>query len=47
MKPSKPMFPIIALSQICCTSLWFSDNRAIQDLVHTFGPSDGAVGYLT
>lgn len=47
MKNTKKILLIIVVSQFCCTSLWFSGNAIISDLINTFQLIDGALGHLT
>ncbi|NQX91432.1 MAG: MFS transporter [Flavobacteriales bacterium] len=47
MKNPKHVLPVIVLSQLFCTSLWFAGNAIIQDLTLQYGLESGALGYLT
>lgn len=47
MKNTNKILLIIVVSQFCCTSLWFSGNAIITDLVDAFQLMDGALGHLT
>lgn len=43
----KRILPVIALSQFCCTSLWFAGNGVMHDLVTNFHLEESALGHLT
>jgi MFS family permease len=47
LKQSKFILPVIVISQFCCTSLWFSGNGVMGDLVLNFNLEDSALGHLT
>ncbi|MEO9894395.1 MFS transporter [Aurantibacter sp.] len=47
MKQSKFILPIIVISQLCCTSLWFAGNGVINDLIINFNLEVSALGHLT
>ncbi|MFC2120165.1 nitrate/nitrite transporter [Bacteroidota bacterium] len=47
MKQSKLILPIIVISQFCCTSLWFTGNGVMGDLMVNFNLKGSALGHLT
>lgn len=47
MKPPKHILPIIVFSQFCGTSLWFSGNAVITELVRDFALAQNATAHLT
>jgi len=44
---NKRTLPIIIISQLFCTSLWFAGNSVINDLISTFDLSSNSLSYLT
>ena len=40
------MLPVIVISQLFCTSLWFAGNGIINELTHSFNLPGSAFGYL-
>jgi MFS family permease len=47
MKIPKHILPVIVLSQLCCTSLWFAGNGVMRELMETFVLDENALGHLT
>ncbi len=47
LKNAKFTLPIIILAQLCGTSLWFSGNAIIEDLIQSFSLTEDAIAYLT
>ncbi|MDA0196771.1 MAG: MFS transporter [Bacteroidetes bacterium] len=44
---TKSVLPIIVVSQLFCTSLWFASNAVLSDLVYDFGLAQSALGHIT
>ena len=47
LSPPRHVLPVIALSQLAGTSLWFAINAVLPDLQRETGLADSAVGWLT
>ena len=47
MNIPKWILPVIVLTQLCCTSLWFASNAVITDLMVNFGLESSALSHLT
>lgn len=47
LRPPRYILPIIVISQLCCTSLWFATNRIMKDLSLARQLNDAALGHLT
>ena len=47
MKIPKYILPIIVISQLCCTSLWFAGNGVMNELIISFGLEKNALGFIT
>lgn len=47
MKAPRHILPLIVISQLGCTSMWFAGNAVMPDLIATFNLGSSALGYLT
>ncbi|MGB0979280.1 MAG: MFS transporter, partial [Croceimicrobium sp.] len=47
MKVPKHILPLIVISQLGCTSMWFAGNAVMPELMNAFNLDSSALGYLT